>query len=114
MPPASLRGPLIGLLLVVVATLFAVPWVFAAQSLRDALRYGWPGPYALPVAELNAEEALFEICLAAGVAFVLLTAGLVVVGFAARTFGIRAAPVVIMGSVGAVGVASAIAVALTA
>lgn len=114
MPAASLRRPVIGVLLVVVAILAAVPWTLAVQALRDALRYGWPGPYALPAAELNARESFTDVLLAAGLASVLLGSGLLVVGFAARAFGLRVAPIVVLGGVGAVGVASAIAFSLTA
>lgn len=100
-------------LLVVVAVLFLLPWTFAAQSLTDALRFGWPGPYPRHIAELQADESMFQLALSAGLAILLLAVGLIVVAVCARTFGIRVAPITALGGAGVVAVASVIAFSLT-
>ncbi len=51
--------------------------------------------------------------IAVGTAMLLLAFGLFVVGFAARTYGYRVAPVVTVGGVGVAAVASIVAFALT-
>lgn len=108
-----LHRVVIGVLLVATAVVFAVPWTLAAQSLRDAIGHGWPGPSSLPVAALNADESMLGLRIAVGTAILLLALGLFVVGFAARTSGYRVAPVVTLGGAGVVVVASVAAFALT-
>jgi hypothetical protein len=107
------RAQAAGLIFVMAAVILVVPAASAYGEWQHALRYGWPGPYTMDIAELNAGETIWK-AEAWGVVSLLVLAGASIgAGFAAKAAGQRAWLVVLGGLVITVIALLVVAVLLT-
>lgn len=84
------------------AILLFVPGASVVGEWQHLLRYGWPGPYDAVIAEPNAGETLFTVQLWAIASAIVLVAGAVTAGVAARSARQRVWLVTLVGVVSTV------------